>query len=146
MPRGTPPNGLDVSADEAAARARSSSTWTKALSSLASMAARVASSSSSGDRSLARKASTSEQASPSQGASVMVADRRRESGGVLDGHALLGDREHEPPDPGLVLGVVPVDEEVVDRGEVGHHREVPRALVDAEVRADAVVGDLGDDP
>ena len=76
MPSGTPPKGSDGSAVAATARARSSSTWTKAFSSLALMAARVASSSSSGERSLARKASTSEQASPSQGASVMAADCR----------------------------------------------------------------------
>jgi hypothetical protein len=71
MPVGTPPKGSDTSAAAAAARARSGSTWEKALRSLASMAASVASSSSFGDRSPARKASTSEQASPVQGVSVM---------------------------------------------------------------------------
>ena len=71
MPIGTPPNGSETSAEAAADRALSGSRWLKQLSSLPSMAANVASSSSAGDRSPDRKASTSEQASPSQGESVI---------------------------------------------------------------------------
>jgi hypothetical protein len=63
---GTPPKGSDTSACSTAACARSGSRWAKALRSDASMAASVASSSSRGERSPARKASTSEQASPCQ--------------------------------------------------------------------------------
>src|SRR5947208_13075573 len=67
IPVGTPPNGFETSAVVAAALARSGSTWEKAFKPDVSIAASVASSSSRGDRSPARKASTSEQASPSQG-------------------------------------------------------------------------------
>jgi acyl-CoA thioesterase len=70
-PVGTPPNGSETSAAAAAARARSGSTNDTALISLASMAASTASSSSAGERSPDRKASTSEQASPNHGVSVM---------------------------------------------------------------------------
>src|SRR5215213_2360281 len=69
MPIGTPPNGSDTSADAARSPARSGSREEKALRSLPSTAARTASSSSVGERSPARKASTSEQASPCQGGS-----------------------------------------------------------------------------
>ena len=69
MPTGTPPNGLDTSAVAAAARARSGSRNEKQFRSLASMAASVACSSSSGERSPLRKASTSEQASSNHGVS-----------------------------------------------------------------------------
>ncbi len=70
MPMGTPPKGRETSADAAAARAASTSRWLKALRPEASMAASEASSASSGLSAPARKASTSEQASPSQGWSV----------------------------------------------------------------------------
>ncbi len=63
-PIGTPPNGSDTSAAAAAAVARSRSRWQNAFSGLASMAAKTASSSSTGERSPRRNASTSEQASP----------------------------------------------------------------------------------
>src|SRR5438270_2082521 len=68
---GSPPRGAFTSARAAAARALSPSRWVKALSVLVPMAARVASSSSAGERSPVRKASTSEQASSDQGASAM---------------------------------------------------------------------------
>ena len=70
IPMGTPPKGSETSAAAAAARAASASRWLKALSSEASMAASDASSASVGEMVPARKASTSEQASPSQGWSV----------------------------------------------------------------------------
>src|SRR5689334_5321382 len=70
MPVGTPPNGFDTSAEPATRYAHSRSRWQNAFSRDASIAAKVASSSSVGDRSPLRKASTSEQASPVQGASV----------------------------------------------------------------------------
>src|SRR5690606_9549845 len=73
--------------------ARSASRYEKQFSSLESMAARTASSSSAGDRSPARNASTSEHASPVQGASAIalasptVTDRRaaptRSGGGYV---------------------------------------------------------------
>src|SRR5205823_6014074 len=65
-PIGTPPSGSDTSAVAAAARASSGSTWQNAFSPDDSMAARLASSASVGETSLARKASTNEQASSSQ--------------------------------------------------------------------------------
>src|SRR4249919_480404 len=68
-PTGTPPNGALTSASRAASNARSGSRNENALRSLASIAAKVASSSSTGDRSLARNVSTSEHASPSHGES-----------------------------------------------------------------------------
>ena len=67
MPQGTPPKGSDTSARSAASRARSKSVWLKAFSGDAPMAAMQASRASSGDSSLARKASTRPQASPSHG-------------------------------------------------------------------------------
>src|SRR3954470_12779163 len=70
IPAGTPPKGFDTSAAAAACCARSTSMCEKQLRSEASMAARVASSSSRGERSPERKASTSEQASCCQGVSV----------------------------------------------------------------------------
>lgn len=73
---GTPPKGRETSAAAAAARAPSSSTKQTAFSSLAPTAARVASSSSVGERSPERKASTSEQASPDHGASATAAHPR----------------------------------------------------------------------
>ncbi len=63
-PTGTPPKGSDTSTVRAASRAASGSEKHTALRAEASMAARLASSSSSGDRSPARKASTNETASP----------------------------------------------------------------------------------
>ncbi len=72
MPTGTPPNGLDTSASLAAASARSGSRNEKQLRSLRSMAASVACSSSTGERSPARNASTREQASSNQGVSVIT--------------------------------------------------------------------------
>ena len=66
---GTPPRGAAGSALAAVERAASASTWQKALSALASMAATVASSWPAGERSPERKASIREQASPCQGAS-----------------------------------------------------------------------------
>ena len=72
MPIGTPPNGNDTSAELAAAIARSGSTDVNAFSSLPSIAAKVDSSSSTGDRSPERNASTSEHVSPSQGVSAMA--------------------------------------------------------------------------
>ncbi len=76
-PKGTPPSGSRTSASAATARARFSSTWLKALSSLAPMADSVASTSSFGDRSPERNASTSETASPSHGVSVMTSVSRQ---------------------------------------------------------------------
>ena len=70
-PMGTPPKGRDTSARAAWVLAASASTSEKAFRSEASMAANDASRASVGLRVLARKASTSEQASPSHG-SVMV--------------------------------------------------------------------------
>ena len=75
-PNGTPPKGCETSAASARARAPSGSRNVKALRSLASMAASEASSSSTGERSPLRKASTSEQASPVQGVSGMEAEGR----------------------------------------------------------------------
>ena len=72
-PMGTPPNGRLTSAPAAARRASSGSRYENALMSERSMAARVASSSSTGERSPVRNASTSETASPDQGVSVMTA-------------------------------------------------------------------------
>src|SRR5690606_3616213 len=69
MPTGTPPNGLVRSACRAAANARSGSRNEKQFRSLAAIASSVAWSSSAGDRSPARNASTREHASPSQGPS-----------------------------------------------------------------------------
>jgi len=66
-PNGTPPKGSETSAAAAASRARSKSVWLKALSGEASIASMQASSASRGESVPARKASTSEQASPSQG-------------------------------------------------------------------------------
>ncbi len=71
-PIGTPPKGSCTSAAAAAARAASVSRKQNAFNSERSIAASVASSSSTGVRSPARKASTREQASPDQGASVLV--------------------------------------------------------------------------
>ena len=71
-PIGTPPNGSDTSAAPAARSACSRSKWQKAFSGLASMAANTASSSSAGDRSPRRKASTNEQASPAHGVSPIA--------------------------------------------------------------------------
>jgi hypothetical protein len=71
MAVGTPPNGSETSASAARWRAASSSTNGTALRVLAAMAPSTASSSSSGERSPARNASTNEQASPSQGESGM---------------------------------------------------------------------------
>src|SRR4051794_17600209 len=71
MAVGTPPNGSDTSARSAAARAPSGSRKQNAFRSDAPMAASVASSSSTGERSPDRKASTREQASPVQGAADM---------------------------------------------------------------------------
>ncbi|MEY3055461.1 MAG: hypothetical protein RL550_1984, partial [Actinomycetota bacterium] len=68
-PMGTPPKGREMSARDAASRARSGSRNEKALRSLDAMADNVASSSSTGERSPRRKASTSEQASPVHGVS-----------------------------------------------------------------------------
>ena len=62
-PTGTPPNGIETSACSAAFSARSASRNEKAFSELCAIAARLASSSSRGERSPRRKASTSEQAS-----------------------------------------------------------------------------------
>ena len=73
IPVGTPPNGSETSARAAAARARSGSRYENTFRSEASIAASVASSSSSGDRSPVRKASTSEHASPCHGMSDMAA-------------------------------------------------------------------------
>ena len=70
-PMGTPPNGSEVSAPRADSSARSASMWEKALSVLASIAASDASTSSTGDRSPDRNASTREQVSPSHGLSTM---------------------------------------------------------------------------
>ena len=70
-PIGTPPNGMETSATPAAVAARSRSRWLKAFSGLASIAVNTASSSSTGERSPRRKASTSEQASPVHGRSPM---------------------------------------------------------------------------
>ena len=70
MPAGTPPKGWDTSAARAASYARSGSRNEKQFRSVASMAARVASSSSTGDRSPARKASTREEASPDHGSDM----------------------------------------------------------------------------
>ena len=64
-PSGTPPNGFDMSADLARARAPSASRNENALSVLAAIAANDASSSSTGEICLARNARTNEQASPS---------------------------------------------------------------------------------
>ena len=74
-PIGTPPKGLVTSAADAAASAASRGRWQKAFSSLASMAAKLASSSSTGERSPRRKLSTNEQASPCHGTSPMSSDR-----------------------------------------------------------------------
>src|SRR5262249_26558999 len=70
-PTGTPPNDVLTSARVAASRAASTSRCENALSSEASIATSVASSSSAGVRSPDRNASTSEHASPSHGVSVM---------------------------------------------------------------------------
>ena len=69
MPAGTPPKGLVRSARSAAARARSGSRKEKQFRSLDPMASSVACSSSLGERSPARNASTRELASPSHGVS-----------------------------------------------------------------------------
>ena len=66
-PNGTPPKGRVRSALAAARRARSKSVKLNAFSGEASIAAMKSSSASSGDRSLARNASTSPQASPNHG-------------------------------------------------------------------------------
>ena len=71
-PSGPPPKGLDTSASDALASACSASRWLKQLSAVPSAASIVASISSAGERSLDRKASTSELASPVHGASVMM--------------------------------------------------------------------------
>src|SRR5690606_15222954 len=76
IPTGTPPQGSDGSAVAAAARAPSGSRKDQAFSSDASMAARQASSSSAGERSPDRKASTREHASPVQGVSAMAGHPR----------------------------------------------------------------------
>src|SRR4051794_3178728 len=79
IPVGTPPNGFETSAVAATRYAQSRSRWQNAFSREASIAANVASSSSTGERSPLRNASTSEQASPVQGASVtpgILAPRR----------------------------------------------------------------------
>src|SRR6478672_7090912 len=73
-PIGTPPKGWVTSAFAAAFRAPSGSRNEKALTSDASIAASVASSSSTGERSPLRNASTSETVSPDQGASTMGAE------------------------------------------------------------------------
>src|SRR5437660_1428383 len=70
-PTGSPPSGAETSAPATLARAASASKWQKALSRLAPMADRVASSSSKGERSPARNESIREQASPCHG-SVMA--------------------------------------------------------------------------
>ena len=67
IPIGTPPKGWDASTSAAVARARSRSRNGKAFISLASIAPMVASSSSAGERSPDRKASTSDTASPCHG-------------------------------------------------------------------------------
>ena len=67
MPTGTPPKGSRGSAEAAVALARSSSTKITAFSSERSMAASERSSASTGVIEPARKASTSEQASPCHG-------------------------------------------------------------------------------
>ncbi len=66
-PQGTPPNGSATLAFSAASRARSKSVKLNALSGDVSMAAMQSSSASSGESSLARKASTRLQASWSHG-------------------------------------------------------------------------------
>src|SRR6476646_7655811 len=83
MPIGTPPNGLDTSAASARSLAWSGSRNVKQFSSDRSMAASVASSSSTGDRSPDRKASTSEHVSPSHGVSDM--SRTLRQGSMLPG-------------------------------------------------------------
>ena len=71
-PIGTPPNGLvHVGAAAAARSACSRARWQNAFRSLASMAAYVAASSSTGERSPLRNSSTNEQASPCHGVSPM---------------------------------------------------------------------------
>src|SRR5581483_10222090 len=95
---GTPPNGMETSALAAAARAASVSTYVKAFRSDRSMAASVASSSSTGDRSPFRNASTSEQASPCQGVS-----------GTPHPPTFCGSGTGEDQGAGLGAGVAAVD-------------------------------------
>ena len=100
IPVGTPPKGRVTSASAAALRARSGSRWAKALRSEASMAASVASSSSTGERSPARNASTREQASPCQGASGVwsgMAAIMTAHSGAQGGSDRRGDRRRRPP-------------------------------------------------
>src|SRR4029077_4397325 len=73
IPTGSPPNGSEVSARRAASSAPSGSRYEKQLRLLFAIAASVASSSSRGDRSPRRNASTSAHASPVQGSPVTTA-------------------------------------------------------------------------
>src|SRR6266508_969268 len=80
MPTGTPPKGSEMSAASADALAELGSRCGNAPRLLRSMAARTDSSSSRGERSPDRNASTREHASPCQGGSAViatVASRRR---------------------------------------------------------------------
>ena len=76
-PIGTPPNGRLTSARAAARSAFSRSRWQNAFRSLASIASYVAASSSTGERSPRRNASTREHASPCHVSIPMAADGSR---------------------------------------------------------------------
>ena len=121
-PIGTPPNGSETSATPAAIVARSRSTWLKAFSGLASIAANTASSSSTGERSPRRKASTSEQASPVHGVSPMRSERSRRTGAT--GNEPSDDRPRIPSGP-------------------DGHPHVPRAGADAQPVPLEAAGDDG---